>query len=84
MSNPNQSVLNILGDFTWLWNSEFFIETAEGNYVWSDPDYAGDNTLRPVKQTLTEYLRERRIDYGRDKGKHFIGAYCGQDVKVLS
>ena len=46
MTITKGDLLNLIGDFTWLWNDIFFIETEQGNFVWSDPEYNGDNTIR--------------------------------------
>lgn len=83
MSNDKLTTGDI-ADFTWFWGNEFFLETNKGNFVWSDPDYTGgDNTIRPFKGSLQDYCRHCNVDYGRSKGKHFIGSYCGEDVKIL-
>lgn len=74
--------LDTIGEFTWLWNHEYFIKTAEGNFIYSDPDMpGGDNTLRKTPFTLTEYLKIRHLMYGRDKGRHTIRDYCGKEVE---
>ena len=75
--------LNDYGSFTWMWDQKFFIETDKGNYIWSDPGYGGDNTLRPYWGTYQDYLQDTGIPYGRDKGKHPIKAYCGEEVQIL-
>lgn len=31
--------LDTIGSFTWNYNKMFFIETKEGNFEWSDPEY---------------------------------------------
>ena len=71
--------LETIGDFTWLFGMEFFIETAVGSFVWRDPDYNGDNTIRYTSKSYKDYLKECHIGYGRDKGKHIIGRYIGKD-----
>jgi hypothetical protein len=77
----NKEILkNLIGEFTWDFGQKFFIETAEGNFIYSDPDYNGDNTIRPYKGTLKEFFKG---SYGRDKGKHFIEAYCGSEFTYV-
>ena len=71
--------LEITGDFCWLW-TDFFIETSVGNFVWRDPGYSGDNTIRYTSKRYEEICKEYNIPYGRDKGKHIIGEYCGRDL----
>jgi len=75
-----QEVLNLIGEFSWNFGQEFFIETDRGNFVYSDPEYGGDNTLRPFNGDLKQYLKETNADYVRDKGVHRIGDYCGKGV----
>lgn len=72
-----------IANFVWLWGKEFFLETEKGNYIWSDPDYGGDNTICPYKGSFKEYLKKIGVYYGRGKGKHYIVNYCGEDVKIL-
>lgn len=76
------------GDFTWMWGQTFFITThnednEKENFVWLDPNYGGDNTIRPYSGSLQDYCEEKSIDYGRNKGVHLISEYCGNDVVVL-
>lgn len=68
---------NLVGEFTWLFGQEFFIETPKGNFIWSDPDYQGSGQIREYKGGLGRYLKETGVPYGRDKGKHIISEYCG-------
>lgn len=72
-----------IASFTWGFNHEFFLETDIGNFVWSDPDYQGDNTIRPTDMDYGTWVGADRGLFGRDKGKHRIGDYCGEDVKIL-
>lgn len=76
--------LDSIAEFTWFWGHKFFLESVDGNYIWSDPEYpGGDNTIRPYSGTLDDYLKETGIPYGRDKGTHTIRGYCGDEVKIL-
>lgn len=78
----NKLTLDTVASFTWMWGPEFFLETDVGNYIWSDPEYNGDNTIRPYAGSYQSYLREIGMGCGRDKGKHFIRDYCGDQVKI--
>jgi hypothetical protein len=78
-----EEVGNLVGSFTWLWSQQFFIETERGNFIWSDPDYGGDNTVRSVASDFKTYLFETGIEYGRDKGHHKISNYIGEDFDYL-
>ena len=74
--------LDTVGHFTWDFGSRFHIQTAVGDFEWSDPDYtAGDNTIRPAKP-YEQWLAERKVPFGRDKGTHSIRDYCGVGVKL--
>lgn len=72
------------GNFTWSFSDEFFIKTKIGNYVWKDPRYGGDNTIRFFKGTYMKWCKRNVIPFGRDKGTHIIKEYCGSEIKYLS
>lgn len=72
----------LMGEFTWDFGCHFFIETNEGNFVWSDPDYNGDNSIIKFTGTVNDYMTDYGANpdmYGRDKGTHLISTYCGDD-----
>ena len=73
--------LDSIAEFTWDFGQNFILKVDNRFYIWSDPDYNGDNTIRPLKGTFAEYFRGF---FGRDKGTHRISDYCGQDVVILS
>jgi hypothetical protein len=74
-------VANLVGEFTWDFGCYFFIETSEGNFIWSDPDYQGDNTIKATNLSYEQWITEKNI-FGRSKGKHIIGHYCGKDFSL--
>lgn len=76
--------LNSIGDFTWSFGQTFHIELMGSRecYEWSDPDYGGDNTIRPCGK-YHEWLDKNNLEFGRDKGTHKIKDYCGKDVIIL-
>lgn len=75
------NILNVEGSFTWDFGCRFFIETkGNGNWIWSCPDYYGDNTLTQYFGTYDEWIGYGGL--GRDKGRHIIGEYCGRDVVI--
>ena len=82
MLNRDQ-ILALVGDFTWLWGQEFFVETSVGNFIWNDPDYGGDNTFTAFSGSYTDYLKKAGIDFGRDKGRHVISDYCGDQIVLV-
>lgn len=75
--------LDDIGIFTYCWGWDFHIETVYGNFHWKDPDYNGDNTITPC-EPYPEFVKRilGKNGYGRDKGKHRIRDYCGEEVKI--
>lgn len=74
-------ILNEVGRFTWFWNYKFFVEMNCGNFIWNDPDYpGGDNTFTKTNMTFKEFVKSQNVSYGRDKGKHIIKDYCGENI----
>jgi hypothetical protein len=83
MAISKEAIANAVGDFTYMWGMHFFIETALGNFVWSDPDYGGDNTMTLYKGSYKDYCKGTDPGFGRSKGKHLIGGYCGENFTVV-
>ena len=81
MTKP-QLTIHDVADFTWDFSKEFFLETDKGNFVWSDPEYGGNNTISHYSGTISDWLGA--LPYGRSKGIHEIGKYCGPNVQILS
>lgn len=73
-----------IGSFTWFWNSTFFIETEHGNFIWSDPEYGGDNSLVLWDGTLESFCKNNGWPFGRDKGLHIVESYCGPNIWIKS
>jgi len=71
-------------EFTWMWGRDFHLQAEDGRaYLWSSPDYGGDNTIRPHHRTISDYGRlyqHNPTAWGRDKGQHRIRDYCGNGV----
>lgn len=76
-----EDVLQLVGSFNWNYGSRFFIETAHGNFIWNDPAYSGDNTLKATAMDYAQWLCAENIPYARDKGQHVIADYCGRSVQ---
>ena len=70
-----------IAEFTWDFGQNFLLETNRGLFVWSDPDYSGDNTIRRINH-IEEIFPGGT--FGRSKGTHFIGEYCGSEVKIIN
>jgi hypothetical protein len=76
-------LLDTMGEFTWLFGREFFIETDIGSFIWEDPDYGGDNTITPFFGGYKEYLTQTGQEFGRGKGRKLIRRYCGEDFTLV-
>lgn len=74
-----EDLLDDVGEFTWMFGMLFFVETAKGNFLWSDPDYNGDNSFRSFDGSYADYVKLCG-HHGRDKGFHVISAYCGDKI----
>jgi hypothetical protein len=74
-----ESLLNEYGDFTWGFSSLFLIETSFGLFIWSDPGYNGNNTIRPYHGRVKDFCNP----YGRMKGRHLISRYCGDQFTFM-
>lgn len=70
--------LDTMAQFTWDFGQHFLLETTEGFFVWSDPDYNGDNTIKPYKGNPSDFTAPGFC--GRDKGYNSIRNKCGEDV----
>lgn len=75
-----EELLGLVGEFTYCWGMTFFIETEKGNFVWKDPSYQGDNTVKIYDGSWNQYREETNLPYGRSKGHHVVGNYCGDQV----
>jgi len=72
-----------VGTFTWFWSHLFFVETEYGNFLWSDPDYNGDDSFTIYDGQYDDYCRRSgNTIFGRDKGKHIVEEYCGPDIWI--
>ncbi len=72
--------LDTVGEFVWDFGQRFHITTNVGCFEWSDPDYGGDNTIRPCSDFAT-WIGD---SFGRDKGTRRIGDKCGNQVKFVN
>lgn len=72
--------LGLEGRFLWNFCCYFFIETSKGNFVWSDSDYHGDNTVRRYNGSAEKFCKDYDVPFLRDKGRHIIEDYCGKDI----
>lgn len=79
--------LDAVVDFVWGFGSDFLLgpvrkDNTDFYWVWSDPDYNGDNTIRPFNGDPKNFTSPGFC--GRCKGTHRIANYCGTEVQILS
>ena len=67
---------NLTGEFCWDFGHFFFIETVSGNFLWSDPDYGGNNEIKAFIGDFTKVRKYLGVPMMRDKGTHRIKDYC--------
>ena len=77
----SELTIDSIADFTWNFGQLFLLESGGKYYVWSDPDYNGDNTIKTFTGNPRNFTMKGFS--GRCKGSHRIGDYCGPDVKFL-
>lgn len=78
-----ETLLLTFGDFSWDFGMKYFIETSQGNFIWSDPDYGGDNSIKSFNGSLNDFMSQNNLILVRDKGKHLIVNYCGSNFKFI-
>lgn len=47
-----EKLSGMVGEFTWLFGQEFFIETSEGNFIWRNPSYQGMGVSGNIKELM--------------------------------
>lgn len=77
-----ENILNEIAEVTWLFCSYFLLETSSGNFIWNDPDYGGDNTIRQFYGDYKAACKYAGTPFGRDKGHHVIRVYCGDKLTL--
>lgn len=75
-----EQILNSIGQFTWDFGQRFFVATEHGNFVWSDPDYNGDNSFTKFDGSFKDWIDQTGVPFGRAKGRHLIRSYCGDQI----
>jgi hypothetical protein len=84
--NNTRLTLDTVCEFTWNFGSLFLLEPkimniSGSHFVWSDPDYGGDNTIKPYHGNPRDFTEPGFS--GRFKGTHTIRKYCGEDVAFI-
>ena len=83
MNSTKQSFLDLEGIFYWSYRDEYFIETKEGNFIWSCPSQFGNNTIKRYEGTLKQWCKENEVPATRNKGKKIIREVTGLEVIIL-
>lgn len=79
-----EDLLDVVGEFTWMFGFTFFVETQFGNFVWRDPSYGGDNSVTPHSGSYDDFTKSSGMKLGRDKGIHRIRDYIGTEFDLIS
>lgn len=77
-----EEFLNCQAEFDWSFGDKWYVITPYGNFVWSDPDYGGDNTFTKVSYNCKKFCQIEHIPYVRFKGKHTVRGYCGEEIII--
>ena len=72
--------LNSVAAFYFNVQQDAILEIDGNYYIWSDPEFNGDHTIRSLNCSFEEYFKD---DPACDAGKWRIIDYCGPDVKIL-
>ena len=59
-SKSTNLTLDDVVDFILFWD-HFFLEAGKkGNYIWEDPEYGGDNTIKKTPEITCKEYREKK------------------------
>lgn len=77
-------ILNTSANLTWCWNHLYFLHSKNGNnYIFSYMVYDyGTNDLYLYKGSDTDFMKELRIEYGKDKGYNIPAEYFGVGRRI--
>jgi hypothetical protein len=81
------TVRNLTGDFCWYFGSNWAIQVGRDVYIWSGPEYCGDNTIYKYPKKVVSIADYKEMtdevfgSYGRAKGLKHIGSMISEDVK---
>jgi hypothetical protein len=78
-----EELLDMHGEFTYLWGCDFHVKTEKGCFHWSSIDYPnGKDTMRPCG-SYDELRQSIGVGFGRRKGTHLIRDYCGITFTIV-
>lgn len=75
-------LLSETANFIWMFDHRFFVETKFGNFVWSDPDYNGNDTVTPFKGSYNGFCNISGTLFGRCKGQRLIRDFIGNSFTL--
>lgn len=65
--------------FTWGFGHMYLVETPAGQFLYSNPEYGGDNTIKPFYGDPKDYFIG---DTKTGRQVYTIREFCGDDVKL--
>ena len=71
------------GYFTHITGCKWFLTTDIGNFVWSDPQYNGDNTMTLFNGSYEDYCTQNDLNQNRSKGVHLVNRFCGEEFTLV-
>jgi hypothetical protein len=89
MSNTRtrEEALELTCRVYWDYHKRYFLENEQGNWVWQDPEFGGNNTLVPYQGSYPEFLKDStRLWEGFEcqfLGSQKIGELVPETVLVL-
>lgn len=76
------SFLDLAAHFTQsIGTDQIFVETDDANYIYSDPQAGGNNTMRNSELTYARWSKGLKL---RDLGRHVIRNFCGNSVRLIN
>lgn len=69
-----EEIKDLFGDFTFDYKNEYFISTAKGNFIWSDPRQGGSGELRKYNGKRSDWENSKTKVFGPIN--HFLDYFC--------
>lgn len=74
----NSKEISLLkGSFYWCFGFDYFITTDNGNFIWQDPQFGGDNSFILFNGNIEDYKRHKKISSFRWEGIFSVDDRCG-------
>lgn len=62
--------------------TEWHLETEHGNFIWSDGERCGTNTIRPTELNYEELCQYNYFTPRSPRSEHVIGSFTGYTVSL--